>query len=122
MKAEERRLEKAQERSAHWRRWGEDGLAGISDNHQRLCPTGSHRLLNLWEVAAELSRGLVLLLQDGDGRCPICGTCERFQQAPHWRDLILFHEHFHGDEGRGIGASHQTGTALVARLIEQSGE
>jgi hypothetical protein len=87
------------------------------------CPTGSSRLLNLWEVAAELSRGLTrLFLRGRDGRRPIYGTCERFQQDPHWRDLILFHEYFHGDDGRGIGANHQTGwTGLVAKLIEQSG-
>jgi hypothetical protein len=88
------------------------------------CPTGSSRLLNLWEVAAELSRGLTrLFLRGRDGRRPIYGICERFQQDPHWRDLILFHEYFHGDGGQGIGASHQTGwTGLVAKLIEQSGE
>jgi hypothetical protein len=88
------------------------------------CPTGSSRLLNLWEVAGELSRGLTrLFLRGRDGRRPIYGDSERFQQDPHWRDLILFHEYFHGDEGRGIGASHQTGwTGLVAKLIEQSGE
>ena len=88
------------------------------------CPTGSSRLLNLWEVAAELSRGLTrLFLRGRDGRRPIYGGFERFQQDPHWRDLILFYEYFHGDEGSGIGASHQTGwTGLVAKLIEQSGE
>jgi hypothetical protein len=88
------------------------------------CPTGSSRLLNLWEVAGELSRGLTrLFLRGRDGRRPIYGGSERFQQDPHWRDLILFHEYFHGDEGSGIGASHQTGwTGLVAKLIEQSGE
>ena len=88
------------------------------------CPTGSSRLLNLWEVAAELSRGLTrLFLRGRDGRRPVYGDCARFQQDPHWRDLILFYEYFHGDAGRGIGASHQTGwTGLVAKLIEQSGE
>jgi Glycosyl hydrolase family 63 C-terminal domain len=88
------------------------------------CPTGSSRLLNLWEVAAELSRGLThLFLRGRDGRRPIYGSTERFQRDPHWRDLILFHEYFHGDEGAGIGANHQTGwTGLVAKLIAQSGE
>jgi hypothetical protein len=88
------------------------------------CPTGSSRLLNLWEVAAELSRGLTrLFLRGRDGRRPVYGGTERFQQDPHWRDLILFYEYFHGDDGAGIGASHQTGwTGLVAKLIEQSGE
>jgi hypothetical protein len=88
------------------------------------CPTGSSRLLNLWEVAAELSRGLTrLFLRGRDGRRPIYGGSERFQTDPHWRDLILFYEYFHGDDGSGIGASHQTGwTGLVAKLIEQSGD
>jgi len=88
------------------------------------CPTGSSRLLNLWEVAAELSRGLTRLFTRGrDGRRPIYGGTERFQTDPHWRDLILFYEYFHGDDGSGIGANHQTGwTGLVAKLIEQSGE
>jgi len=87
------------------------------------CPTGSGRVLNLWDVAAELSRGLTrLFLRGEDGRRPIYGDCARFQQDPHWRDLILFSEYFHGDDGRGIGASHQTGwTGLVAKLIEQGG-
>jgi Mannosylglycerate hydrolase MGH1-like glycoside hydrolase domain len=88
------------------------------------CPTGSSRLFNLWDVATELSRGLTrLFLRGHNGRRPIYGDCARFQQDPHWRDLILFSECFHGDEGRGIGASHQTGwTGLVAKLIEQCGE
>jgi hypothetical protein len=88
------------------------------------CPTGSSRLLNLWDVASELSRGLThLFLRGRDGRRPIYGSTERFQRDPNWRDLILFHEYFHGDEGAGIGANHQTGwTGLVAKLIEQSGE
>jgi len=88
------------------------------------CPIGSSRLLNLWEVAAELSRGLTrLFLRGRDGRRPIYGGSARFQNDPHWRDLILFYEYFHGDDGSGIGANHQTGwTGLVAKLIEQSGE
>jgi hypothetical protein len=87
------------------------------------CPTGSGRRLNLWEVADELSRRLTrLFLRGPDGRRPVYGSCERFQQDPHWRDHILFYEYFHGDEGRGSGASHQTGwTGLVAKLIEQCG-
>src|SRR5262245_5772432 len=87
------------------------------------CPSGSHRLLNLWDVAAELSRGLVrLFLRGRDGRRPVHGAAERFQTDPHWRDLLLFYEYFHGDEGAGIGASHQSWTGLVAKLIQQSGE
>ncbi len=86
-------------------------------------PTGSGRMMRLWEVAAELSRRLGrLFLRGQDGRRPVCGGTEKFQQDPHWRDLILFHEYFNGDNGAGLGASHQTGwTGLVAKLIEQSG-
>ncbi|MBI2956940.1 MAG: glucosidase, partial [Acidobacteria bacterium] len=87
------------------------------------CPTGSGRFLTLWDVAAELSRRLIrVFLRDGRGRRPVYGGTEKFQTDPHWRDLIQFHEYFHGDNGAGIGASHQTGwTGLVAKLIEQSG-
>src|SRR5204862_7336531 len=88
------------------------------------CPTGSGRMLNLWEVAAELSRRLArIFLRGRDGRRPVYGGTGKFQRDPHWRDLILFHEYFHGDTGAGIGASHQTGwTGLVAKLLQQSGE
>ena len=86
-------------------------------------PSPSGPLLNLWEVAAELSRRLThLFLRDQTGRRPVYGHTETFQQDPHWRDLILFYEYFHGDNGAGVGASHQTGwTALVAKLMQQSG-
>jgi hypothetical protein len=79
-------------------------------------------MLTLWEVSVELSRRLISIFTRGaEGRAAFGGT-ERFQQDPHWRDLILFHEYFHGDNGSGLGASHQTGwTALVAKLIQQSG-
>ncbi len=88
------------------------------------CPTGSGPMLNLWQVAAELSRRLTrIFLRDRDGRRPAYGGAEKFQRDPHWRDLILFHEYFHGDNGAGLGASHQTGwTGLVAKLLQQSGE
>ena len=88
------------------------------------CPTGSGRKLDLWQVAAELSRRLTrIFLRDGDGRRPVYGGSEPFQRDPHWRDLISFYESFHGDNGAGIGASHQTGwTGLVAKLLQQSGE
>jgi hypothetical protein len=88
------------------------------------CPTGSGKVLTLWDVSAELSRRLTrLFLRDGEGRRPIYGGAEKFQGDPHWRDLILFNEYFHGDNGAGIGASHQTGwTGLVAKLLQQSGE
>jgi hypothetical protein len=88
------------------------------------CPTGSGKLMTLAEVAAELSRRLSrIFLRGPDGRRPVFGGQEAFQRDPHWRDLILFHEYFHGDNGAGIGASHQTGwTALVAKLLQQTGE
>jgi hypothetical protein len=88
------------------------------------CPTGSARECDLWQVAAEISRRLVRIFARGeDGRRPVYGGTEIFQKDPHWKDLILFYEFFHGDNGAGVGASHQTGwTGLVAKLIEQSGE
>jgi len=78
----------------------------------------------LWQVSTELSRRLCHIFVRGkDGRRPVTGGLDFFQHDPHWRDLILFHEYFHGDNGAGIGASHQTGwTGLVAKLLEQSGE
>jgi hypothetical protein len=87
------------------------------------CPTGSGRLMTLWEVATELSRRLIrLFLRDPNGRRPIYGATDTLQEDPHWRDLVLFHEYFHGDNGAGLGASHQTGwTGLVAKLLQQSG-
>ncbi len=87
-------------------------------------PTGSGRLLPLNEVAAELSRRLSrLFLRDEQGRRPCYGDTELFQQDPEFRDYLFFHEYFHGDNGAGLGASHQTGwTALVAKLLQQSGE
>ena len=86
-------------------------------------PTGSERQMNLWEVAAELSRRLTrIFLRDAEGRRPVYGGIQKFQEDPHWHDLLLFYEYFHGDNGAGIGASHQTGwTALVAKLLQQSG-
>jgi len=88
------------------------------------CPTGSGAMLTLWEVAAELSRRLSrVFLKDDNGRRPANGGCPYFENDPHWRDLVLFHEYFHGDTGAGLGASHQTGwTGLVAKLLQQSGE
>jgi hypothetical protein len=88
------------------------------------CPTGSGRLMNLQEVAHEIGRRMTrLFLRDGDGRRPCHGDDPRFARDPHWRDLALFHEYFHGDTGRGLGASHQTGwTALVLpRLYDLAG-
>ncbi len=87
-------------------------------------PTGSTTSLNLWQVATELSRRLTrIFLRDAQGRRPVYGGTEKFQRDPHWRDLVLFYEYFHGDNGAGIGASHQTGwTGIVAKLLQQSGE
>ncbi len=88
------------------------------------CPTGSGRMMNLWEVSQELSRRLShIFLRDADGRRPVFGTCEKQQSDENFRDHVLFYEYFHGDDGSGIGASHQTGwTALAAKLLQQSGE
>ena len=86
--------------------------------------TGSNNMLSLGQIAAELSRGLTrTFLQDENGRRPVYGGTEIFQTDPHWRDLLMFFEYFHGDNGAGIGASHQTGwTGLAGKLIDQSGE
>ncbi len=81
------------------------------------CPTGSGKRMNLYQVAEEISGRLSsIFLKDKDGRRPVYGGCEKFQTDPHWRDLIQFYEYFHGDNGAGLGASHQTGwTGVVAR-------
>jgi len=88
------------------------------------CPTGSGTMMTLFEVAQELSRRLTgTFLRDADGRRPVYGGARLFQDDPHWRDLVLFYEYFHGDNGAGLGASHQTGwTGLVARLIQSLGQ
>ncbi len=88
------------------------------------CPSGSGNMLNLAEVAAELSRRLTrIFLNDSRGRRPVFGDVDLFQNDPDWRDLVPFHEYFNGDTGAAVGASHQTGwTALVAKLLQQSGE
>ncbi len=86
------------------------------------CPTGSGQKLTLWQIADQLSCRLThIFLRGQDGRRPVFGTNETFQTDPHWRDYPLFYEYFHGDTGRGVGASHQTGwTGLVAKLLEQT--
>jgi hypothetical protein len=88
------------------------------------CPTGSGRLMHLGQVAHELTARLVrLFLPAEDGRRPCDGDNWQYATDPHWRDLLLFHEYFHGDTGRGLGASHQTGwTALVARCLLDLGQ
>ncbi len=87
------------------------------------CPSGSGRWMSLWEVAEEISRRLTsVFLRGSDRRRPVYGGGGVFQTDPHWRDHILFYEYFHGDNGAGLGASHQTGwTGLVAKLLQQSG-
>jgi hypothetical protein len=91
------------------------------DSVQLEFPTGSGNWLNLWQISLELEKRLVALFRrDALGRRPFNGTEELLQQDPHWRDLILFHEYFHGDSGRGLGASHQTGwSALVCKMLLQ---
>jgi hypothetical protein len=97
--------------------------AYYGDNFKIECPTGSGRMMNLFEVAKEISDRLVgTFLRDPQGRRPVYGATEKFQTDPHWRDLILFYEYFHGDNGAGLGASHQTGwTGLVAKMIQLFG-
>ncbi|HET6275923.1 MAG TPA: hypothetical protein VFE16_08355 [Candidatus Cybelea sp.] len=87
-------------------------------------PTGSGRRLTLWQVSMELSHRLIgIFTRDGDGRRAVFGADELFQRSPLWRDYIPYYEYFHGDNGTGLGAAHQTGwTALVARLVQQCGE
>jgi hypothetical protein len=83
------------------------------------CPTGSGRQMNLYQVAEEISRRLAsMFLKDERGWRPVYGGTRKFQEDPHWRDLVLFYEYFHGDNGAGLGASHQTGwTGVIARLM-----
>jgi hypothetical protein len=93
------------------------------DDFKVECPTGSGRQMTLWDVGREVSRRLSHIFLQKDGRRAVYGDVELFQKDPYWRDLLLFYEYFNGDNGAGLGASHQTGwTALVAKLIEQSGE
>jgi hypothetical protein len=93
------------------------------DNFKIECPTGSGNLMNLFEVAREISNRLTkIFVRDETGRRPVYGGTEKFQTDPHWKDLILFYEYFHGDNGAGLGASHQTGwTGLVSKMIELFG-
>src|SRR6185369_8397155 len=89
------------------------------DDFKVECPTGSGRRMTLYQVAVEIARRLCsIFLRDADGHRPVYGATRQFQEDPHWRDLILFFEYFHGDNGAGLGASHQTGwTGLVARAL-----
>jgi hypothetical protein len=89
------------------------------DDFKIECPTGSGKWLTINGVAQELSDRLSrLFLRDAEGRRPIFGHCDKMQRDPHFRDYILFHEYFHGDNGQGLGAAHQTGwTGLIAKLL-----
>ena len=93
------------------------------DNFKIECPTGSGKMMNLFEVSKEISDRLAnTFLRNKQGKRPVYGGTEKFQNDPHWRDHILFYEYFHGDNGAGLGASHQTGwTGLVAKLIQLYG-
>jgi hypothetical protein len=93
------------------------------DNFKIECPTGSGKMMNLFQVAREISDRLIrTFTRDENGRRPVYGGSEKFQTDPHWRDHILFYEYFHGDNGAGLGASHQTGwTGLVAKFIQLFG-
>src|SRR5262245_37329002 len=88
------------------------------------CPTGSGKMMNLFEVSREIAKRLsAIFLRDTNGRRPVYGGSEKFQTDPHWRDLVLFYEYFHGDNGAGLGANHQTGwTGLVGALISLFGK
>jgi hypothetical protein len=93
------------------------------DNFKIECPTGSGRMMNLFEVSKEIANRLTrIFTRDEQGRRPVYGGAEKFQSDPYWRDHILFYEYFHGDNGAGLGASHQTGwTGLVAKVIQLYG-
>src|SRR5947209_16460151 len=94
------------------------------DDFRVECPTGSGQWMNLFEVAQEIASRLNrTFTRDANGRRPVYGGTEKFQTDPHWRDYLLFYEYFHGDNGAGIGASHQTGwTGMVANLIQLFGQ
>jgi hypothetical protein len=93
------------------------------DSFKVECPTGSGKMMNLFEVAAEIGRRLTsIFLRDQSGRRPVYGGSEKFQNDPYWRDYVLFYEYFHGDNGAGIGASHQTGwSGLAATMVHLFG-
>jgi hypothetical protein len=93
------------------------------DNFKVECPVGSGNSMNLFEVAHEITRRIIrIFLPDRSGRRPVFGGSQKFQNDPHWKDYLLFYEYFHGDNGAGLGASHQTGwTGTVAKLIELFG-
>ena len=93
------------------------------DNFKIECPTESGKMMNLFEVTKEIADRLTrIILRNEQGQRPVYGGTKKFQSDPHWRDHLLFYEYFHGDNGAGLGASHQTGwTGLVAALIQLYG-
>lgn len=96
----------------------------FGDDFKIAFPTGSENMLNLWDVSRELEKRLThIFLKDGDGRRAVFGSCEKFQQDDHFRNYPLFYEYFNGDDGKGLGASHQTGwTGLLGKILKQIGE
>jgi hypothetical protein len=97
--------------------------AYYGDSFKVECPTGSGNQLTLFEVAQVLAERIITTFtRDSSGRRPVFGGTEKFQTDPHWRENILFYEYSHGDNGAGIGASHQTGwTGCIARIIQANG-
>src|SRR5262249_2118545 len=95
----------------------------FGDDFKVQCPTGSGRYMTLFEVSEEIQRRLSgIFLRGANGRRPVYGGTKKFQEDPYWRDLILYYEYFHGDNGAGLGASHQTGwTGTVALLLDLFG-
>src|SRR5262249_39287208 len=94
----------------------------FGDTFQIECPTGSGRMMNLRQVSRELARRLTRIFVAEGGRRPFSGRDTIFHDDPHWRNLVLFNEYFHGETGAGLGASHQTGwTGLVAKLLDELG-
>ena len=93
--------------------------AYYGDNFKIECPTGSGNQMNLYQVAENISKRLAgIFLKNEKGERPVYGGTRKFQEDPHWKDYILFYEYFHGDNGAGIGASHQTGwTGVIARSM-----
>ena len=93
------------------------------DDFKIECPTGSGKQMNLYQVSQEIANRLQsIFLRDEEGKRPVFGGATKFQNDPHWRDHILFYEYFHGDNGAGLGASHQTGwTGSVSVLISLFG-
>ena len=97
--------------------------AFFGDEFKVQCPTGSGQYMTLFEVAKEIQRRLAAtFLRDEKGQRPVYGGTKKFQEDPHWKDLILFYEYFHGDNGAGLGASHQTGwTGTIALAMDVFG-